>query len=98
MIGSLRCFSMRPGPGGKSPRSREGIDMSEFEAVRYRSYAYFFGRKFKPGERRFAAEPNIIGVSRRPAISGGVRLGLRRAFPSKATHSVQKAPSRCSLY
>jgi phosphatidylserine decarboxylase len=41
---------------------RHGIDMSEFEPVSYRSYAHFFGRKFRPGMRPFPDDPKAMGA------------------------------------
>jgi phosphatidylserine decarboxylase len=41
---------------------RHHIDMSEFEQRRYRSYADFFGRKFRPGVRSFPDDTKAMGA------------------------------------
>jgi phosphatidylserine decarboxylase len=38
------------------------IDMSEFEPVRYRSFAEFFDRRFRPGVRKFPSAPGEMGA------------------------------------
>jgi phosphatidylserine decarboxylase len=38
------------------------IDMSEFEPIKYRSYAEFFERSFRPGFRKFPSDPGKMGA------------------------------------
>jgi phosphatidylserine decarboxylase len=68
------------------------IDMSEFEPVRYRSFAAFFsiggsGR----ASARFPPHPARWARSRRRATSPGIGWSLDRSFPSKGILSM---PSR----
>lgn len=39
---------------------RNGIDMSQFEEIRYRSYNEFFSRKIKPEARVVNMDPNVL--------------------------------------
>jgi phosphatidylserine decarboxylase len=63
------------------------IDMSEFEPVRYRSYAHFFGRKFKPGVRRFPDDPNAMGAFAEARYFGWRAVDPAMSFPIKG-HSL----------
>jgi hypothetical protein len=38
------------------------IDMAEFEPLRYRSFAKFFDRRFRPGVRTFPSAPEEMGA------------------------------------
>jgi phosphatidylserine decarboxylase len=63
------------------------IDMSEFEPVRYRSYAQFFGRKFKPGARRFPNDPCAMGAFAEARYFGWRAVDPAMTFPIKG-HSL----------
>lgn len=47
------------------------IDMSEFEPVRYPSFAAFFERRFRPGARVFTANPKELAAFAEVRYSGG---------------------------
>ena len=59
------------------------IDMSEFQPRKYRSYADFFGREFKPGARRFPDEPAQMGAPAEARYFGWERFGPEQLFPVK---------------
>ncbi|WP_462120105.1 phosphatidylserine decarboxylase [Methylorubrum extorquens] len=59
------------------------IDMSEFEPRRYRSYADFFVREFKPGARRFPEDPAHMGAPAEARYFGWERFGPEQRFPVK---------------
>jgi hypothetical protein len=40
------------------------INMAEFEPARYRSFAEFFDRRFRPGVRKFPSAPEEMGAFR----------------------------------
>jgi phosphatidylserine decarboxylase len=63
------------------------IDMSEFEPVAYRSYADFFGRKFRPGVRQFPDDPNVMGAFAEARYFGWRALDPAMRFPIKG-HSL----------
>jgi phosphatidylserine decarboxylase len=63
------------------------IDMSEFEPVRYRSYAHFFGRKFKQGIRQFPTDPNVMGAFAEARYFGWRAVEPDMNFPIKG-HSL----------
>ena len=46
------------------------IDMAEFEPVRYRSFAEFFDRRFRPGVRQFPSSPKKWAHSLLPPRRG----------------------------
>src|ERR1700712_1068587 len=60
-----------------------GIDMSEFEPCKYRSYADFFVREFKPGARRFPDDPAQMGAPAEARYFGWERFGPDQRFPVK---------------
>ena len=64
------------------------IDMAEFEPVRYRSFAEFFDRRFRPGVRQFPSSPKKWARSLKRATSAGSMLSRVRNSRSRATHSV----------
>lgn len=59
------------------------IDMSEFEPRRYRSYADFFVREFKPGARRYPDEPAVMGAPAEARYFGWERFDADQRFPVK---------------
>lgn len=59
------------------------IDMSEFEERRYRSYADWFVREFKPGKRRFPGNPAQMGAPAEARYFGWERFGPEQRFPVK---------------
>jgi phosphatidylserine decarboxylase len=61
------------------------IDMSEFEPVRYRSYAEFFVRKFKPGKRSFPDKPNMMGAFAEARYFGWRKIEPGMTFPIKGS-------------
>ena len=60
-----------------------GIDMSEFEPRRYRSYADFFVRAFEPGARRFPDDPTVMGAPAEARYFGWERFRHDERFPVK---------------
>jgi phosphatidylserine decarboxylase len=66
---------------------RHRIDMSEFEPVHYRSYAQFFGRKFRPGARRFPDDPSVMGAFAEARYFGWRAVDPAMSFPIKG-HSL----------
>ena|SRR5437764_9362293 len=44
------------------------IDMSEFEPVKYRSFAEFFDRRFRAGARKFPSAPGLPRRATSPGI------------------------------
>jgi phosphatidylserine decarboxylase len=63
------------------------IDMTEFEDVRYRSFAEFFDRRFKEGVRSFPAEPGVMGAFAEARYFGWEKLSPQQQFPIKG-HSL----------
>jgi len=61
------------------------IDMSEFEPMQYRSYAEFFGRKFRPGVRSFPAEPHVMGAFAEGRYFGWRKVARGMMFPIKGS-------------
>lgn len=59
------------------------IDMSEFERRKYRSYADFFVREFKPGARRYPADSAQMGAPAEARYFGWERFGPDQRFPVK---------------
>lgn len=59
------------------------IDMSEFEPRKYRSYADFFVREFRPGVRRFPEDPAEMGAPAEARYFGWKRFGPQQRFPIK---------------
>ena len=59
------------------------IDMSEFEPRKYRSYADFFVREFRPGVRRFPDDPAQMGAPAEARYFGWERFGPDQRFPIK---------------
>jgi phosphatidylserine decarboxylase len=62
---------------------RHTIDMSEFEPVRYKSFAEFFGREFRPGARKFPPEPGRMGAFSEARYFGWTKLDPEQTFPVK---------------
>ena len=63
------------------------IDMSEFEPVRYRSFAEFFDRRFRPGVRTFPSAPGEMGAFAEARYLAWDRLAPGQEFPVKG-HSI----------
>ncbi len=59
------------------------IDMTEFEDVRYRSFAEFFDRRFKESVRSFPAEPGVMGAFAEARYFGWEKLSPQQQFPIK---------------
>jgi phosphatidylserine decarboxylase len=59
------------------------IDMTEFEDVRYRSFAQFFDRRFKEGARSFPTEPGEMGAFAEARYFGWEKLSPHQSFPIK---------------
>lgn len=59
------------------------IDMSEFEPVRYRSFAAFFERRFRPGARVFTANPKELAAFAEARYFGWERHTPDQEFPVK---------------
>lgn len=66
------------------------IDMSEFEPKRYRNYAEFFTRRFRPGVRRFPADARDMGAFAEARYFGWEHLQADQQFPVKG-HSLDAA-------
>lgn len=63
------------------------IDLSEFEPVKYRSFAQFFERRFRPGVRSFPAAPGEMGAFAEARYFGWERVERDQQFPVKG-HSL----------
>src|SRR3954447_2161280 len=61
------------------------IDIAEFEPVRYRSFAEFFDRRFRPGVRKFPSAPEEMGAFAEARYFGWKKVELR----SKAARSAR---------
>jgi len=63
------------------------IDMAEFEPVRYRSFAGFFDRRFRPGVRKFPSAPDEMGAFAEARYLGWTKVEPDQKFPVKG-HSL----------
>ena len=63
------------------------IDMAEFESVRYRSFAEFFDRRFRPGVRNFPSAPEEMGAFAEARYFGWRNVEPGQKFPVKG-HSL----------
>jgi phosphatidylserine decarboxylase len=63
------------------------IDMAEFEPVRYRSFAEFFDRRFRPGVRTFPSAPEEMGAFAEARYLGWKKVKPDQTFPDKG-HSL----------
>jgi phosphatidylserine decarboxylase len=63
------------------------IDMAEFEPVRYRSFAEFFDRRFRPGVRKFPSAPDEMGAFAEARYLGWTKVEPDQKFPVKG-HSL----------
>jgi phosphatidylserine decarboxylase len=63
------------------------IDMSEFEPVKYRSFAEFFDRRFRPGVRQFPSAAGELGAFAEARYFAWDRLQADQRFPIKG-HSL----------
>jgi phosphatidylserine decarboxylase len=59
------------------------IDMSEFEPIIYRSFAEFFDRKFRPGQRKFPSSADEMGAFAEARYFGWDKLEVGQEFPVK---------------
>ena len=59
------------------------IDMSEFEPVKYPSFAEFFDRRFRPGARKFPSAPGEMGAFAEARYFAWDRLRGDQQFPVK---------------
>jgi phosphatidylserine decarboxylase len=59
------------------------IDMSEFEPVRYRSYAEFFERRFREGVRGFPSDPGTMGAFAEARYLAWEGIEQNQTFPVK---------------
>jgi phosphatidylserine decarboxylase len=59
------------------------IDMSEFEPVKYRSFAEFFDRRFRRGAREFPSAPDEMGAFAEARFLAWDRLAAEQQFPVK---------------
>jgi Phosphatidylserine decarboxylase len=59
------------------------IDMAEFEPVRYRSFAEFFDRRFRPGVRKFPSAPGEMSAFAEARYFGWKRVEPDQTFPVK---------------
>ena len=50
---------------------RYHLDLSEFEPVKYRSFAQFFDRRFRSGARKFPAAPEEMGAFAEARLNEG---------------------------
>ena len=57
------------------------IDMAEFEPVRYRSFAEFFDRRFRPGVRKFPSAPEEMGAFAEARYFGWQNVEPDQRFP-----------------
>jgi phosphatidylserine decarboxylase len=62
---------------------KHDINMTEFEPVSYRSYAEFFERRFRPGARRFPAEPAAMGAFAEARYLAWDHIDAAQEFPVK---------------
>ena len=62
------------------------INMAEFEPVRYRSFAEFFDRRFRPGVRKFPSVLEEWAHSLKLAISAGRMSSRIRGSRLRAIH------------
>jgi hypothetical protein len=67
------------------------INMTEFEPVSYRSYAEFFERRFRPGARRFPAEPAAMGAFAEARYLAWDHVDAAQEFRSKAGRWTQRS-------
>jgi phosphatidylserine decarboxylase len=63
------------------------INMAEFEPVRYRSFAEFFDRRFRPGVRKFPSVPEEMGAFAEARYFGWQNIDPDQKFPVKG-HSL----------
>src|SRR3954468_15866122 len=63
------------------------IDMAEFEPVRYRSFAGFFDRRFRPGVRKFPSATDEMGAFAEARYLGWTKVEPNQKFPVKG-HSL----------
>jgi phosphatidylserine decarboxylase len=63
------------------------IDMDEFEPVNYRSFAEFFGRRLRPGVRKFPSAPGEMGAFAEARYLAWDRVDAQQQFPVKG-HSL----------
>jgi phosphatidylserine decarboxylase len=63
------------------------IDIAEFEPVRYRSFAEFFDRRFRPGVRTFPSAPEEMGAFAEARYFGWRNVEPGQKFPVKG-HSL----------
>jgi phosphatidylserine decarboxylase len=63
------------------------IDMSEFEPVKYRSFAEFFDRRFRLGARKFPSAADEMGAFAEARYFAWDRLATEQLFPIKG-HSL----------
>jgi phosphatidylserine decarboxylase len=66
---------------------RYHIDLSEFEPVKYRSFAQFFDRRFRSGARKFPAAPEEMGAFAEARYLAWPALTADQQFPVKG-HSL----------
>jgi phosphatidylserine decarboxylase len=66
------------------------VDMSEFKPVKYRSFAEFFDREFRPGVRSFPATAGEMGAFSEARYFGWEQLDPGQKFPIKG-HSLDAA-------
>ena len=57
--------------------------MAECEPVRYRSFAEFFDRRFRPGVRRFPSAPEEMGAFAEARYLGWKKVEPDQTFPVK---------------
>jgi phosphatidylserine decarboxylase len=62
---------------------RHLIDMSDFEPAKYRSFAEFFDRRFRPGARQFPSALNEMGAFAEARYFGWGRVDPDQTFPVK---------------
>jgi phosphatidylserine decarboxylase len=63
------------------------INMAEFEPVRYRSFAEFFDRRFRPSVRKFPSVPDEMGAFAEARYFGWQNIAPDQKFPVKG-HSL----------
>src|SRR4051812_17612352 len=63
------------------------INMADFEPVRYRSFAQFFDRRFRPGVRNFPSVPEEMGAFAEARYFGWQNVEPDQSFPVKG-HSL----------
>ena len=64
--------------------------MAEFGPVRYRSFAEFFDRRFRPGVRRFPSVPEEMGAFAEARYFGWRKVKPDQKFPVKG-HALSAA-------